>query len=149
LKSENVHIRLVGPNLLSAKALSQLGEVLEVAGPIQRSRMHEEFAQADLFVLPSLSEGSAIVCYEALAAGLPVLTTTNAGSVVRDNKEGWIVPICDAQAIADRISLAVRNRPLLEQMSQAAFTRANEYTWDKYAERLIRAVATSEEKPLE
>ena len=45
-----------------------------------------------MFVLPSLAEGSAEVTYEAIAAGVPVVTTRAAGSVVRDGIEGRIVP---------------------------------------------------------
>ena len=49
-------------------------------------------ASADVFVFPSLFEGSAVVTYEALAAGLPSVVTPSAGSVVRDGVEGFIVP---------------------------------------------------------
>jgi len=57
---------------------------LSFLGRVPRDRIHEEFQTADLFVLPTLAEGSAEVTYEALAAGLPVITTKSAGSVVRD-----------------------------------------------------------------
>ena len=74
---------------------------LEFLGRIPRDRLREEFAAADVFVLPSLSEGSAEATYEALAAGLPVVTTRAAGSVVRDGIEGRIVPEQDPVALAD------------------------------------------------
>ena len=49
-------------------------------------------AAADVFVFPSLFEGSAVVTYEALACGLPSVVTPDAGSVVRDGVEGFVVP---------------------------------------------------------
>ena len=49
-------------------------------------------AAADVFVFPSLFEGSAVVTYEALACGLPSVVTPSAGSVVRDGAEGFLVP---------------------------------------------------------
>ena len=54
-------------------------------------------------MFPSLHEGSAFTVFEALASGLPVVTTPNAGSVVRDGEEGYIVPIRDVPALMDRI----------------------------------------------
>ena len=49
-------------------------------------------ARADVFVFPSLFEGSAVVTYEAIACGLPSIVTPEAGSVVRDGVEGFLVP---------------------------------------------------------
>jgi len=91
-------------------------------------------------VLPALAEGSAYVCYEALACGLPVITTPNAGSVVRDGIEGYIVPIRDADALAERIMRLAHNRPLLAEMSNRAVARAEEYVWERWSERLLGAI---------
>ena len=55
-------------------------------------------AAADVFVFPSLFEGSAVVTYEALACGLPCVVTPEAGSVVRDGVEGLVVPSADVEA---------------------------------------------------
>ena len=48
------------------------------------------FQQADVFAFPTIEEGSALVTYEALACGLPVVTTPSAGSIVTDGSEGFI-----------------------------------------------------------
>ncbi|GAB4171775.1 MAG: glycosyltransferase family 4 protein [Coleofasciculaceae cyanobacterium] len=115
----------------------QLTEKLNFLGRVPRADIQNEFVQADIFVLPSLAEGSASVTYEALAAGLPVITTEAAGSVVRDGIEGFIVPERDAKALANRIEELVENRQLRDRMAAAARKRAQDYTWDKYAERLL------------
>ena len=65
--------------------------------------MKELYAWANVFVLPSICEGSAMVTYEALSWGLPIITTYNTGSIVRDNIDGFIVPIRDSQAIANKL----------------------------------------------
>jgi len=65
---------------------------LKFLGRIPRAQIAGEFAAADLLVLPSLAEGSAETTYEALACGVPVVTTLEAGSVVRDGIDGRIVP---------------------------------------------------------
>ena len=110
---------------------------LDFLGRVPRDRIHEELAAADVFVLPSLAEGSAGATYEALAAGVPVVTTPAAGSVVRDGIEGRIVPERDPVALADAIAEIVEDRDKRARMSIAARERARDYTWDRYGERLV------------
>ena len=102
--------------------------------------MAEEFARADIVVLPSLAEGSAGVTYEALAAGVPIVTTPEAGSVVRDGIEGRIVPSRDPETLANAITEIIEDRPRRERMAHAARERAQEFTLERYGERLIAAL---------
>lgn len=113
---------------------------LNFLGRTSRKKIAEEFACADIVVLPSLAEGSAGVIYEALAAGLPVVTTPEAGSVVRDGIEGRIVPSRDPETLANAITEIVEDRQKREQMAHAARERAQEFTWGRYSERLIAAL---------
>jgi glycosyltransferase involved in cell wall biosynthesis len=89
-----------------------------------------------VFVYPSLHEGSAIATYEALASGLPVITTANSGSVVRDSSEGFIVPIRDVEALKEKILLLYGDRQLREEMGRNARKRAEDFTWSAYRRRL-------------
>jgi glycosyltransferase involved in cell wall biosynthesis len=93
---------------------------LEFLGRIPRDRIREEFAAADVFVLPSLAEGSAEATYEALAVGVPVVTTPAAGSIVRDGIDGRIVPDRDPVALADATAEIVEDRDKRARMSVAA-----------------------------
>lgn len=89
-------------------------------GHQDRSAMAKEFSVADVFCLPTLAEGSATSIFEALANGLPVITTLSAGSVINDTREGFVVPERNGQAIADAILKIVTNRKLRARMSLAA-----------------------------
>lgn len=120
---------------------------LEFLGRIARARIGKEFARADVFVLPTLAEGSATVIYEAMAAGLPVITTRAAGSVIRDGIDGTIVPERDPQAIATAIDRIVSDRDLRHSMSEAARRHARSYTWQAYGESL-RALIRETPSPL-
>jgi glycosyltransferase involved in cell wall biosynthesis len=113
---------------------------LNFLGRVPRERIAEEYRQADVFVLPSLAEGSAEVTYEALAASLPVITTRAAGSVVRDGIEGRIVPERDSNTLADAIEQLVEDRALRDRMATAARERARDYTWERYGERLVASL---------
>jgi glycosyltransferase involved in cell wall biosynthesis len=110
---------------------------LRFLGRVPRAKMAGEFTAADLLVLPSLAEGSAETTYEALACGVPVVTTPEAGSVVRDGIDGRIVPSRDPEALADAIAEIVEDREKRERMSRAARHRAHDYTWEWYGKRLL------------
>jgi glycosyltransferase involved in cell wall biosynthesis len=84
----------------------------------------------------------ALVHLEAMACGVPVITTPNCGSVIRDGVDGFIVPIRDAAAIADKIERLLGDRELRGRMGRSARERAREFTWQRYGERLISALDT-------
>lgn len=104
----------------------------------------EAYRQADVFVFPSVEEGSALVTYEALACGLPVVTTPNAGSVVRDGVEGFIVPIRDVDALAGRMERLRADERLRQEMGKAARARAEEFPWEEFGDRLAASLAELE-----
>jgi glycosyltransferase involved in cell wall biosynthesis len=133
--------RVAGQFDVTPYAQKLLSESVTLLGPVPRSEVHRQFEWADVFLLPTLCEGSATVCYEALSHGLPVITTPNAGSVVRDGDDGFIIPIRDAAAIVERIERLINDDDLLATMSQNALARAAEYTLEKYGERLLSALA--------
>ena len=112
-------------------------------GQVPRSKVQHEFQCADIFVLPTLAEGMALVHLEAMACGVPVISTPNCGSVVRDGVEGFIVPVRDASALADRIQQLVQDRQLRDQLGAAARQRAWEFTWARYGERLLSVLGVA------
>jgi glycosyltransferase involved in cell wall biosynthesis len=101
---------------------------------IPHNAVLDEMAQNDVFVMPSLSEGLALVILEALSRGLPVITTTNSGAeeIIRDGQEGFFVPIRSAEAIAQKLEVLDQDRDLLDHMSASAARRAREFTWQAY-----------------
>lgn len=106
-------------------------------GKVPGAAVHEWYRTSDVFAFPSRSEGSALVTYEALASGLPVVTTRNAGSVVRDGREGFIVPVEDPGALAARIRELYERPDLRRAMGRAGReTIENAYTWRHYRSRL-------------
>jgi glycosyltransferase involved in cell wall biosynthesis len=134
--------RVVGPCRLKSAGLEELRSVVELFGAVPRSEVRSHFEWADVFLFPSLCEGSATVCYEAMAAGLPVICTPNTGSVVRDGQEGFLVPTRDVGAIVERLRQLGADRRLLAQMSEAALARREFFTMEAYAKRLKQALTT-------
>jgi glycosyltransferase involved in cell wall biosynthesis len=96
----------------------------------------------DVFVLPSIVEGRALVQQEAMACGLPLIATRNAGAddLIEDGATGFLVPIRSPQGIAEKINWCAANRTLISGMGIAARERAGEATWRAYGETIVRAL---------
>lgn len=95
------------------------------------------YNRADAFVFPSLEEGSARVTYEAMAHGLPLITTFNSGWVGEDGVHGIEVPIRDPEALATAMRRLYQNPKERKQMSSASRALIGEnYTWDDYGRRI-------------
>jgi glycosyltransferase involved in cell wall biosynthesis len=101
-----------------------------------------EMAAHDVFVFPSLFEGFGLVLLEALAMGLPVITTAHTAGpdLIHEGVEGFIVPIRDSTAIAERLELLHREPTRLAEMSRQARLRASEFSWGNYEETLAACV---------
>lgn len=107
----NAHLLIVGhgeleADLVEAVAEHGLGDHVTVTGEV--ASIHEYYAIADAFVLPSIHEGLGIVLLEAMAAGLPAVATDVAGvdEVVVDGETGRLVPPNAPTALADAMVAA-------------------------------------------
>lgn len=105
-------------------------------------RVLEVMAESDVLVLPSLSEAFGLVATEAISRGLPVVVTPNVGAadLLFDGREGFIVPIRSADAIAARLSELHRDRELLARMSRNAQATAVRNSWEHYRSAWAHAV---------
>lgn len=130
--------RVVGPPLVDVTHPIFVGPTY--LGQVPRSQVREEFRFADVFVLPTLAEGMALVHLEAMACGVPVITTPHCGSVVRDKQDGFIIDLRDSKALADRLQQLLEDRSLRSQMGVSARQRAREFTWKRYGSRLMMAL---------
>lgn len=113
---------------------------LRFLGRIPRADMRHEFETADIFVLPTLAEGSATVVYEAMAAGLPVITTRSAGSVIKNGVDGIIIPERNPEALAEQIERLVTDRDLRASLGAEARKSVRKLNWDTYSSALIDVV---------
>ena len=113
----------------------------------ERTRPHEEvlalMSSCDVLVLPSIVEGRALVQQEAMMCGLPIIVTDNAGGsdLVVEGQTGFLVPIRNPAALAEKISWCNANRAVLPEMSAAARQRAQQCTWSQYQTSIIRAIS--------
>jgi hypothetical protein len=113
---------------------------VEWLGRVPHAEVPERMAAADVFVFPSLFEGSAVVTYEAMACGLPCIVTAEAGSVTRHGRDGLIVPARDPLALASAIERLGSDAALRAACSASARTQALAHDWLRYHDAVIEAV---------
>jgi glycosyltransferase involved in cell wall biosynthesis len=96
----------------------------------------------DVFCLPSIVEGRALVMQEAMSQGLPLIITPNTGGedLIEEGVTGFLVPIRRADQIAEKISWFADNRAALPEMSRAAQIKAGQLTWEMYGKTIAGAV---------
>jgi alpha-maltose-1-phosphate synthase len=129
---------LVGePDEDGRRLLKRYAGLYRFVGSHPKYEVHRFFQESDVFVFPSLAEGSAYVTYEALASELPVVTTPNSGSVIRDGIDGLIVGPGDVDGLCDRIRLLYDDPDLRRWMgAQGRELVRRHFTWRHYRRRI-------------
>lgn len=116
-----------------------LNACVSFVGKVPNDEIPKYMKNADLFVLPSLSESFGIVNIEAMASGLPIVSTNVGGLpyLIKDGINGFLVNPRDPAAIAEKSLLILNDMNLKERISQNNLFEAEKYSWDYVIERLV------------
>lgn len=142
LNTREIRLTLVGRGFLDQGIFDRYRDVPFV---VRRSLPHDQLIgllhESDVFVLPSLVEGFGQVLLEAMSAGLPVITTphTCAPDLVQNGREGWIVPVRSAEAIAERLAWCADHRADVAAMGEAAAALAERTPWSGFRSGIVNA----------
>ena len=136
LEKEPIHFDIVGAIGISDAAVAYAPANMTFHGPVSRDRTEEFYRSADLFVLPTLSDGFALTQLEAMAFGLPVIATPNCGEVVSDGVDGFIVPASDANALAEAFQLILQDPEKLQAMSEATGAKLEQFSLGRLGDDL-------------
>jgi glycosyltransferase involved in cell wall biosynthesis len=125
----------IGAELRRQVADLDLGDAVRFLGPLPADRIREPLSAADVFVLATRNEGWANVFLEAMACGLPVVTTDVGGNaeVVCLPELGVVVPFGDA----DRLRSALEQSLFTNWDVKAIRRHAEENIWDRRVEELV------------
>jgi glycosyltransferase involved in cell wall biosynthesis len=118
--------------LLAHPSVEELGFVADVGSILRR---------ADVLVLPSVTEGSALVTYEAQAAGCALLVSEAAGAPCEHLREGLVHSPGDVSTLTEHFRLVDRDRDLLDRLRAQALANAARLTWAAAGKRLHEAYA--------
>jgi len=110
--------------------------------PRPHAQVLELMRNCDVFCLPSIVEGRALVMQEAMSQGLPIIITPNTGGedLVDEGITGFLIPVRRPEMIAEKISWFADHRNALPEMSRAAQRKAGQLTWEAYGQTIARAV---------
>ncbi len=142
-----IEIRMVGPIAVTGAPIADLADRVTLTGAVPHAAMEGHFRWADVLFLPSVCEGSAMVTYEALAAGVPVVCTPNAGAVVKTGVTGFVAAAGDTDAMEAYLAELADDRDLLKRMAAQAAKQGRLFTESRYGEALLAAAAG--EKPVD
>ncbi len=111
--------------------------------PRPNKEVLELMRSCDVFCLPSIVEGRALVVHEAMSQGLPIIVTPNTGceDLVIEGETGFLVPIKSPDAIAEKLNWFLENRLLIPEMRLKAQEHASTYSWDAYGQRIVDAIS--------
>ena len=125
-------------NQALAQKLGVAGRV-HFLGYIPRQEIHQRYATAHVFVLPSYNEGMSVATLEAMAAGLPVIVTRTGGTaeLVQEGVNGLTFNWGDLDALTGHLRRLATDRALARQMGAASRARAATFTWEAAAERYL------------
>lgn len=105
-----------------------LQKKVKIKGWVSGDKKDEVLKHSDIYILPSYNEGLPMSILEAMACGLPIISTPVGGisEAVEEGVNGFLVQPGDSQAIAEKIDLLASTRPLREQMGQESYKIAKE-----------------------
>ncbi len=111
-------------------------------GRVPQKELYKHYSQGSVFAIMSIEEGLALVQPQAMACGLPIIATTNTGAedIVRNGKDGFIIPIRDVDAFKEKLLYLYKNPDICRAMGKSAKEHVSSgFTWDNYGERVIKA----------
>lgn len=147
LIKQNINVRLMlvgdGPERHKLEKLIcdlDIGDYIILIGKVPNDRVIEYMTIASIFVLPSLSEGFPLVIVEAMASGLPIITTNITGlpEIIKENRNGYLVEPKNSTKIAEKILLLLKDDELRKRIAQYNRHDAQNYTWDEITDNLIQ-----------
>jgi glycosyltransferase involved in cell wall biosynthesis len=99
--------------------------------------MRDFYKKHDVFIFPTLLEGSSKAVYEAAASSLCIITTKESGSIIQNKKNGIIVKAKSSKAIKYAMKELVNNRKTLIKYSKNSYKESMKWTWEKYAQNIV------------
>ena len=102
---------------------------------LNKKRVMEEYAKADLYVIPSTGEPASITVIEGMAFSIPVISGSDNGSAnyIVEGKTGYVFEDCDQKDLEEKMDLILRDKERLKEMGKAAYAHVKKnFQFDRY-----------------
>lgn len=130
----------IGDKEYARRYLASTDIKVNYLGRVPPIELQRSYQIADVFVLPAISDGFAMVVSEAMAAGLPVIVSENTGAskLVREDQDGFVVPVRDVTSLQEKLIWLYDHPHERTLMGQQAIRRAEQFNWERYSKGLIQ-----------
>jgi glycosyltransferase involved in cell wall biosynthesis len=135
--------RFVGPVASDARPLTRdLAGMAIFTGKQPQAELPREYEWGDIFLLPTIEDGFAVVLTQALASGLPLVVTPNCAGpdLIQEGRHGWIVPLRNPAAILDRLRWCHAHRQELAAAVHQVYQSSHEFDWKQTGQMAERNV---------
>lgn len=136
-------LTVVGGVRVREEKIAAYQDRVEFRGAIPHVEMPQTYHDADVFVFPTISDGFGAVMLEAMATGLPVISTDHCADIVAHGVNGFRIPIRSPEAIVESIDEIVRHPDILEHLSTGAVATSHKFTLERYQAMLVQALNIS------
>jgi glycosyltransferase involved in cell wall biosynthesis len=142
LKNPSKRLTLVGSITAEMRSVIEKRAAPDIVatGSLPQDELKSIMSSSHALVLPSIEDGFGLVMNQAMACGCPVIASTNTGGpdLIEEGVSGFIVPIRDPQAIADRLQSLADDPVRQEAMSQASLASVRSVGgWDDYGDAIV------------
>jgi glycosyltransferase involved in cell wall biosynthesis len=140
--ADGAELVLAGGWALPERLRSQLPTGVRVLGNLPRDALYARYCRASALVFPSLCDGFGMVVSEALAHGLPVITTQAVGAadLIEEGRNGWVLQSGDVDALAERMQWCLDHPRDVYAMREAAEAAAQRRPWSHYRAELVATI---------
>ena len=139
----DAELRIIGPTLTDVPDGVKCLGFLSKNNSVELQKILQEYAQASVFVVPSLYEPFGISFAEAMAHRVPCIGTNICAmpEIIQDGETGFVVPPNDSEKLADRLIELLKSEELCKTMGEAGYKRYQEnYTWEIVASKMLAAI---------
>ena len=139
LRNDPIEFLIVGPMQIRIPEQVISGCRVRFIGHVARENVAEFYSEADLFLLPTLSDGFALTQLEAVAQRLPLVASAHCGEIVRPGENGLLLENPTPEAIEGALRFCLEHPDRLTEYSRNA-ALADDFSVRRLGERLLRMV---------
>ncbi len=142
LLEKSVELIVLGTPLMPLETYFTIYSDFKHEGNRPHNEVLELMRSCDVFCLPSIVEGRALVMQEAMSQGLPIIITPNTGGedLIVEGETGFLVPIRSPEKIAEKLNWFIENKDQICSMGQKAAAHAAKLTWENYGNTIVQSL---------
>lgn len=149
LGDSRARLRVAGEVLLPPEMMKLSPPGVEYLGRVRWTELRALYRGSTALVFPTLSDGFGMVVTEAMAHGLPVITTPHAGAsdLIRDGENGLLVPILDPEALAGAMASLSADPGRVAHLREASRKAAAAWPWSAFRAAFVQALLDPDHGP--